>query len=228
MIEIILLGFVLGFLIPVTAGRFGKVLPADPGMVLLKLWHSPHFPRTNDVYRTRLLRKKWIKLWLYSVFWGSIMAILFGLTPVLLKPSIHLSAYFFFVIIGFCIVVDIKYFLLPDFFTIPLLLFGFYASLSSDVLLPDNSIFGAFFGYLIAVIAVLLTGFVKQSELGSGDVKMMTALGAWLGISGLNYTLLLSFFFFSIPAFFYEQKRGAYGPALGIAGLITFFIIYAK
>ena len=137
-------------------------------------------------------------------------------------------AIFFFLIIGYCIVIDTKYFLLPDFFTIPLLLLGFYVSLSSEVLFPINSVSGAFFGYLIAVIAVLLTGFTQQSELGSGDVKMMTALGAWLGVSGLNYTLLLSFFFFSIPIFFYEQRRGAYGPALGMAGLITFFIIYAK
>ena len=66
MIEIILLGFILGFLMPITASRFGKVLPADPGMILLRLWHLPHFPKTGDVYRARLLRKKWMKLWGYS------------------------------------------------------------------------------------------------------------------------------------------------------------------
>ena len=86
MIEIILLGFILGFLMPITASRFGKVLPADPGMILLRLWHRPHFPKTGDVYRARLLRKKWMKLWGYSVLWGVIMAVLFGLTPVFLNP----------------------------------------------------------------------------------------------------------------------------------------------
>ena len=96
------------------------------------------------------------------------------------------------------------------------------------VLTPLDSFMGAAFGYFISALAVMLLSFARSSEIGSGDVKMMTGLGAWLGAMGLNFSLMVSFFLFAIPATIRTQKQGPYGPALGIAAIISFFFVYMK
>ena len=224
----LLIGFCIGLSIPAVAGRFGKILPADPGHTILNLWHRPRFPRATDVPRARELYKKWQKLAAFSLFWGIIMAGLFGASHVLLSPEIAPFAMIFVAVIGFSITVDDQYCLLPDFFTIPLLVLGFGAGALMPVLTPLDSFVGAAFGYLIATIAVMILSFSRQSEIGFGDVKMMAGLGAWLGASGLNFTLMLSFFLFAIPATIRTKRQGPYGPALGVAAIIAFFLVYMK
>lgn len=223
-----LMGFLIGLSIPAIAGRFGKVLPADPGHIILNLWHRPHFPKVDDVPRSRDLYAKWQKLGIYSLLWGAFLGVLFLTADVLLPSGITLWAKIFITLIGFCILVDLKFCLLPDFFTIPLLILGFGAGAVMPVLTPLDSVIGAAFGYLIAVVAVMLLGMVRPSEIGSGDVKMMAGLGAWLGASGLNFALMLSFFLFAIPATIRTRKQGPYGPALGTAAIIAFFLVYMK
>ena len=156
------------------------------------------------------------------------MAGLFGASHVLLSPEIAPFAMIFITVIGFSITVDAQYCLLPDFFTIPLLVLGFGAGALMPVLTPLDSFVGAAFGYLIATIAVMILSFSRQSEIGFGDVKMMAGLGAWLGASGLNFTLMLSFFLFAIPATIRTKRQGPYGPALGVAAIIAFFLVYMK
>ena len=229
MVLSVIIGFCLGLSIPAVASRFGKILPADPGHILLSLWHRPRFPKVIDVPRARELHQKWKKLVLFSLFWGGIMAGLFGAAEILLPPGIAPWAKVFMCLIGFSIPVDSKYCLLPDFFTIPLLFLGFGAGAIMPVLTPLDSFMGAVFGYLISVIAVMILGLLgcaRPSEIGSGDVKMMTGLGAWLGTTGLNFALILSFFLFAIPATLHTQRQGPYGPALGIAAIIAFFFVY--
>lgn len=222
------IGFITGLLLPITAGRFGKILPADPGLVLLRLWHRPHFPRVMFAEQRRRLLNKWQKLGVISILWGLTIATLFVLSYHLIGGELAVWGGIFCALIGFCIFIDERYFLLPDFFTIPLLLLGIMMSCLCPETTPIAGITGAIFGYLIATISVLLLGLIERPELGAGDVKMMTALGAWLGVLGLNYTVLISFFLFAMPALCQSKRRGAYGPALGIAALITFFFIYAK
>jgi len=220
------IGFFLGLTIPFVASRFGKILPADPGHILLHLWHRPHFPKVPDVARARQLYRKWRKLGTVSVLWGASLAILFFAAQVLLPDPVALWSMIFITLICFCIQVDWIFCLLPDFFTIPLLILGFGASAFMPALSPMDSFIGATLGYLIAVLAVMLLSFSRSSEIGFGDVKMMTALGAWLGATGLNFALMLSFFLFAIPATLRTRKQGPYGPALGIAGIVAFFYVY--
>lgn len=222
-----LIGFLIGFLIPSISSRFGKILPADPGLVLLELIHFPRFPKVASVIHMRRLYQKWQKLLLYSCLWGISLSILFLFVQLFLPAIFVPWAVLFCIIISFCIVIDNLFCLLPDFFTLPLLIIGFAAAVFSPTIDVINSVLGASFGYLISVFAVLLLGFAKNAELGAGDVKMMTALGAWLGIPGLNFTFLLSFFLFVIPATIKLKNQGPYGPALGIAAIISLFIMYS-
>ena len=222
----VFIGFFIGIMLPAVAGRFGKLLPADPGWIILNLWHKPHFPKGATVTQSGKLRIKWAKMILFSLIWGGVLAELFGLAYLLFDPKIVVWACIFIAIIAFCIVIDAKYCLLPDFFTIPLLIIGFGASNFIPLLTPIDSFVGAASGYFIATISMILMGKKSNAEIGAGDVKMMAAIGSWLGISGLNFTILLSFFLFAIPATFRGQKRGPYGPALGIAAVLSLFILY--
>ena len=224
----VLIGFCLGLSIPAVSGRFGKVLPADPGHIFLNLWHRPRFPKPVDVPRARDLYGKWKKLILFSLGWGCALGTLFLGAKVLLPAEIVPWAMIFITMIGFCIAVDSNFCLLPDFFTIPILILGFGAGALMPVLTPLDSFVGARFGYLISVVAVMILGFARPSEIGAGDVKMMAGLGAWLGASGLNFSLMLSFFLFAIPATIRTKRQGPYGPALGLAAIIAFFFVYMK
>ncbi|MDY6407157.1 MAG: A24 family peptidase [Pseudomonadota bacterium] len=226
MVASIVIAFLLGTLTPVIARRFGKILPADPGHIVLKLWHFPHFPKVNDVARSRLLYQKWMHLCWGSLLWGMGLTIIALCATFLLPQGVDMWAILFITLVGFCIQVDRRYCLLPDFFTIPLLIAGFGMAACVPELTPVDSVIGAIFGYLVAVVAVMIMRRSRQSEIGSGDVKMMAALGAWLGASGLNFALILSFFLFAIPASLNGHRQGPYGPALGIAGIIAFFLVY--
>ncbi len=221
-------GFLIGVTLPAVGSRFGKILPADPGLVLLRLWHRPHFPDVPDVRRTRKLKQLWYRLGLCSLFWGIVLAGLFTAADRFIGGSEAVWAMIFCAVTCICIIIDKQYFLLPDFFTVPLLLLGVSAAVFTDLLPVEYSLLGAFFGYLVSVISVFLVGLICKAEFGGGDVKMVTAIGAWLGVSGLNFTLLLSFFLFALQAIIQSKRNGAFGPALGTAAIITLFIIYSK
>ncbi len=228
MLLYISIGFLIGLLLPATSSRFGKILPADPGTIVLQLWHKPHFPKSRCVARNRLLYKKWKSLLLSSFLWGLSLAMLFGFSKLYLPADLAAWGCILSVIVGYCFVIDAMYCLLPDFFTIPLLILGFSMSVFSDSIPPQDSVIGAIFGYLIATVSVIVLGMRRRVEFGAGDTKMMAAIGAWLGILGLNFALVISFLFFAMQTGIQSKRAGAYGPALGLAGLITFFILYAK
>lgn len=221
-------GIISGFFIPFIAGRFGKIIPADPGTLLLNLFHHPRFPTIYDPARVFLLRQLWKKLYLWAVFWGITNGGLFALAYYLLPQSMIVYAGVLIWSLNVCTVIDAQYYLLPDFFTIPLLILGFMFHETVNIQDMSFALTGAVCGYVVSILSVLALGWAKNKELGAGDVKMMTALGAWLGLIGLNICLVLSFFLFILFSFLPTQKKGAYGPALGTAALIVFFILFSK
>ena len=226
---VMICGFVSGLFIPAVASRFGKVLPADPGLVLAHLWHKPVPPKRKEGVRYVLWQYKWKKLKLFSLCWGLIMALLFACAYIYIGPTSIGWTAGFILIIGFLIAVDQQYFLLPDFFTIPLLFLGFGFAVSTGLISPVDSFYGAVFGYLLCTLSVWIMNFMfKRAEFGAGDVKMVTALGAWLGYTSLNITLLLSFIFFTVWAIIMRRRSGAFGPALGLAAVIMLFATYIK
>lgn len=228
MIDVIIVGFFCGVIIPVVASRFGKILPADPGMVLAHLWHKPHPPKRQEGCRYALWRYKWRKMFLFSIAWAVVMAGLFAMASRLIGEDYIIWMGIFLAVVGLLIAVDQQYFLLPDFFTIPLLFLGFGFSVITNLITPLDSFIGALFGYILCTVSVFVMNFFRKAEFGAGDVKMVTALGAWLGYASLNMTLLLSFLFFSIWSLKRKKTMGAFGPSLGIASIIVLFVTYSK
>ena len=79
MILAVIIGFLLGVFVPLVAGRFGKILPADPGLVLVELFHRPvFFKKYNSVWMKKFKEKR-NKLYFISVCWGLVLGILFGI-----------------------------------------------------------------------------------------------------------------------------------------------------
>lgn len=225
---IIPIGFLLGLSVPVVASRFGKVLPADPGLILATLWHRPHFPKTPNTYRMAKLKYKWKKIALFSVCWGLILMAAFAAGYSFIGPDHFMWVGIFLYVMALSMAIDHQYFLLPDFFTIPLLFLGFGFALFTGYISPMDSFYGAVFGYLLTTVSVFIMNLFRPAEFGGGDVKMVTALGAWLGYMGLNYTLILSFAFFALWSFRAKKRMGAFGPALGLAATLVLFFLYTK
>jgi leader peptidase (prepilin peptidase)/N-methyltransferase len=196
--------------------------------VLLNLVHFPRFYRTNNSLRRRRFIWLLTKFWGVTLFWGIFLASLFVGINIFITPDFIVWAKIFSVIICLCIIVDYKYLLLPDFFTIPLLLLGWCASIYAGIVSVEYSLAGAVFGYLVPTIAVFFMGLFRTPEFGCGDVKMVTALGAWLGIPGLNFCLILSFLIFALMATLSSRRWGPFGPALGFAALLTLFVVFGK
>jgi leader peptidase (prepilin peptidase) / N-methyltransferase len=87
--------------------------------------------------------------------------------------------------------------LLPDGLTQPLLWCGFLAALrSTDGSFPirlDLAVIGAMSGF--AVLWTLRQGFywaTRRDGLGYGDLKLLAAIGAWVGVTGMLQILFLA------------------------------------
>lgn len=120
------------------------------------------------------------------------------------------SVILFFLGIYFTILsaIDINYLLLPNAFTYPLIFMGLltaYLQLSQIIFI--DAIIGMLSGYLLLWLPSKLYYLIKkQSGLGGGDIKLLSALGTWLHFSqlplllifaailGITYLILLRFF----------------------------------
>lgn len=225
MILAVIIGFLLGVFVPLVAGRFGKILPADPGLVLVELFHRPiFFKKYNSVWMKKFKEKR-NKLYFISVCWGLVLGILFGINFSLFEGFSLFCSCVFVYMVSVLMSVDKMFYLLPDFFTIPLLVLGFtFVYFGTPFISMQEAFLGAWYGYFVSIMAVVVMHFFSSAEFGAGDAKMLTALGAWFGLINLSYILVLSFVFFLIEAVFKRKRVGPFGPALGLAALIVFFM----
>lgn len=224
-----IVGFFMGVFIPAIASRFGKILPADPGLVLVQMWHKPCLTKSKDELKNQKLKQMWQKFIKVSIAWGAANAVLFALNTWLFQGMSFYLACAFIYMVSLLMSVDRMYYLLPDFFTIPLLVLGFTFVYSFETPISvTESIIGAWYGYFVSVISVIAMSLFKKAEFGAGDAKMLTALGAWFGLIGLSATLVLSFIFFLIEAIVYKRNVGPFGPALGSAAIIVFILLNLK
>ena len=220
----VVLGFFLGLLTPFIADRLGKVLPADWGEALLCMFHRPRFPKTASKKKAGLLRKKWHKLWLFSLFWGIVLAVGFAATDFVFAPSAAVFVKIFLFFLALLTVVDDKCFLLPDVLTVPLLILGFcFAVWGKTSLTPAESLVGAIYGYFVPALSILVMAPFRRNAFGGGDVKMLAALGAWVGLFPLVILIFISVISFGLWALYTRQKSNAYGPHLALAAVVVLF-----
>ncbi|MDR0780829.1 MAG: A24 family peptidase [Pseudomonadales bacterium] len=125
--------------------------------------------------------------------------------------------------------IDLEQQLVPDTLTQPLLWLGLLLNTQHLFVSPGNAIIGSAAGYLLLWsvywIFKLLSG---REGLGQGDLKLLAALGAWLGWQALPLIVLLSSLSGALTGLALIALRGRdrhaplpFGPFLATAGGIA-------
>lgn len=208
-------GFVFGLFIPYTARRFAKFMPASFAFALWQIVKPSKNARRikkSPFYQTYLWR---------SLISGLLTAALsylfydrFGADNICWKLA-------FLWILLLLAEIDWRMFLLPDILTVPLLILGFFAAAWNIgfTIAPDSAL-GAAVGYFLPSLAALALVWKNRDAFGGGDIKLLAAIGAWLGLEGLLYTIALAATGQLVIALLRRQKAIAFGPALAFAAII--------
>lgn len=216
--------FIFGFFVPAIASRYPKFFASDWGEWLFFLYHKPHFPKIKNKKRTDLLKRKWKKMFLFSICWSLFLMFSFIFIDVYLPERTHFWVKTFMCLMALLTATDQQYFLLPDIFTVPLIFLGFGYAVWGKVIPVEYSFFGACYGYFLPALAVFISSYFLKNAFGGGDVKMLAGLGAWVGIIPLCVLLLISVVSFFITFLITSKRVGAYGPHLAFAGIIVLFL----
>ncbi len=93
------------------------------------------------------------------------------------------------------IVLDMRYFLLPDMLTFPLLWLGLLINIKGVFCSLDQAVVGVIVGYLILAIPAMLYRWCRgQDGMGRGDFKLLAAIGAWLGYQSILAVVMMACF----------------------------------
>ncbi len=218
-------GFAIGFLIPYMARRFAKFMPATPAYALYRLIKpNKKVHKVKFSTRYRQLKKKYLTR---SLIYGLISAFLSAMAFLRLG-EVHLLWYMGFIWVLLLLAeVDLKMLLLPDILTIPLLIAGFvFAAFVGVHITAEESAAAALAGYVLPVLATLLMLWRSVDAFGGGDIKLLAAIGAWLGLEGVIYTILLSCLIFGLYSAVRHQRAGAFGPSLSVSAIIILLWLF--
>ena len=230
----IIIGFILGFIIPYLARRFAKIMLETPtfAYALYRIINVPKKVSKQKCKSNRKYMQLYNRYFMRSLGWGIISAAIFFLISLTLSEQEAPWIAFFTIILLILTEIDKRIQYLPDILTSPLLITGFaYASFAGFILgdtieeSAQNSALGAIFGYLIPVVASLLLIKKHPDNIGGGDIKILAAIGAWLGLVNIPYVVLLACIIFAISCFISKQKAGAFGPSIVLAALIIMSLL---
>lgn len=126
--------------------------------------------------------------------------------------------------------IDMRVCLLPDALTQPLLWLGLLCAWAGVGLSVRDSIAGVATGYLLLSVPRLLwLWWRKLDAVGAGDVKLLAALGAWVGAFGITRVLAVACIAGVVFAMIHQRSwrpGGAYpfGPFIALAGVAEFLL----
>lgn len=109
---------------------------------------------------------------------------------------IWLISYFFVCVLMMLAIIDCLEQVLPDVVTLSLVWIGLSVQIfpATQTVGLANAVKGAIIGYLILWIpSQLFFWFKKQQGIGYGDMKLISAIGSWMGWESLFVTLFFSF-----------------------------------
>lgn len=222
----VLCGFLFGICIPYVSRRFEKFMPATFAFALyqtLKPLKSVSRSKRKSVPLYGKLKKSF---YCYSLFCGLVCAGISALAVRRFGISFIGWHLFFLWVLLLLSEIDRRMFLLPDILTIPLLVTGFVYSVVAGVWVnPAESAIGAAVGYVLPVIATLLLIWKDKDMFGGGDIKLLTAVGAWVGPEKLLYAVVLSTVLFGVYALLQKKRDGAYGPAIAVSAIVVVFLM---
>lgn len=130
-----------------------------------------------------------------------------------------------------CTLTDMQWMMIPNAITYPLILSGPIWAYFHPILTLQSSILGiAVGGGLFYLIGVLYQLIRKRVGLGLGDVKLLAAIGAYLGVEALTPTILVSCIgallgigCLAVIGRFHWSKPIPYGPFLALGAVFQIF-----
>ena len=222
----IFFGFLFGVFIPYMARRFAKFMPATPGYALYRLvW--PVKSVSDEKKRNNPCYQKLMSAYVMRSLGYGIVSAAVSYAAVLRFGVAYVWWYLAFIWVLLLLQeIDYKTMYLPDILTMPLLLAGFlYSVLIGAWVGPAESSIGAVAGYILPVVASLFLVWKNKDVFGGGDIKLLAAVGAWLGVEPLLFVVVLSCAVFAGYALLKRQRSGAFGPAITVAAIIVAFYV---
>ncbi len=125
--------------------------------------------------------------------------------------------------------IDARTLLLPDLLTIPLMLIGLTVNSVGTFTDPLHAVYGAIAGYLVLWLILQTTRLRTGRDcVGYGDLKLLSALGAWFGVESIPWILMLSCIL-GLGVWFHQRASRSqelpFGPCLAIAGVVALFLM---
>jgi len=122
--------------------------------------------------------------------------------------------------------IDLEHYIIPNRLVLILLLFG----IMYHILVQDLTLLNRFFGLVLGFIVPFLMAVISRGGMGAGDIKLMAAIGWWLGFPGVIYALFVGSLLGSIIGVILITLRLKkrkdpipFGPFLVFGFLIIFF-----
>jgi len=130
--------------------------------------------------------------------------------------------------------IDIDFQIIPNGISIPGIPIGFALSfLNPDITWQQSALGILFGGGFLALVALGYYLWTKQEGMGMGDVKLLAMIGAFLGIGGVFFTIILGSIVGSIAGIFMligytgdEKMKIPFGPFLALGAVC--FILFGK
>lgn len=143
--------------------------------------------------------------------------------------ALFLAMSFLFLSLLALTMIDYDEMLLPDALTIPLIMAGVALSYFGVLELTlSQSLIGAAVGYALFFFLNLAFKLIRKKDgIGGGDIKLMSAAGAWLGLNGIFEVMFLSAIIAIIPAYIAskeEVKPIPFGPYICLSFALTILL----
>jgi leader peptidase (prepilin peptidase) / N-methyltransferase len=104
---------------------------------------------------------------------------------------------------------DLRYFLLPDFLTLPLIAAGLIANFMLDASSWVDHGLGVVAGYVfVRLLRLAYRTWRRREGMGLGDAKLLAAAGAWVSWSGLPSVLVIAALS-ALVLVFVQSRRGS-------------------
>ncbi len=219
-------GFIFGLLIPYMARRFSKFMPATMAYGLYRLITPVKRVSKQKRVQSGAYQKLMHKYIMRSLGWGVIASALTFAAHMCLSSDFYIALIWILLLLY---EIDERMFLLPDLLTVPLLITGFVFAATQPMgdfayCSPAfNSAIGAMVGYFLPVLASLFMVRKHPDAFGGGDIKLLSAVGAWIGFEDVPMLILISCIVFGFYCLIKHQRAGAFGPAIVISTLILIF-----
>ena len=217
-------GLLFGLFIPYLARRFSKFMPATPAYALYRIFKPVKSVRSEKKKANPLYQKLMRRYRMRSVGWGIVCAALSGLADAHFGTGHIVWNLAFIWTLLLLSEIDNRMFLLPDILTVPLLIAGYaFAVFAGAWAGPAESSLGAAAGYLLPVAASVFFVWKHKDVFGGGDIKLLAAAGAWLGLENILYVVILASLLFGVYSLLRRQRCGAFGPSIAAAAIMIAF-----